>query len=258
MFNIKRFTEQFTILVRQNKNRHLLLLAVFVGIQLFGYVNYFTGNSHMEAGGFYTTANIFSAIIGIVACQDVFNRLRSTPSGIQYLMLPATITEKYAAAWLYSSLFALAMVQGTYFVVQTIGIGSGNLITGLGSSYGYPDAVDMLTVLQTALFTHAIFFFGSILFRKNPIIKTLGSYIGISFVVTLLFAWYAKLFLFGTHWTNDSNMVLGPNGVFEGSINGMPLQQLFEFIGVNVKWFMGALSLLLWSGAYLLLKNKQI
>lgn len=183
MFNINRFSEQFLILFRQNKNRHLLILGVFVVIQLFSYTNYFTSSNPDNIDGFYKTAVFFSIILCVMACQDVFNKLKNTPSGIQYLMTPATILEKYSAAWLYSSLFAFLAVQTTFFVVQFVGIGAGNLMTGMNSTYGLPDWSNIWNVFQMVMFTHSIFFFGSLLFRKSPIIKTLGSYIGIVFLL---------------------------------------------------------------------------
>jgi hypothetical protein len=246
------------ILIRQNKFRHLLILGVFVGIQLFGYVIYFTHITVGEPESFYKTAVIFSVILSIMACQDVFNKLRSTPSGIQYLMLPATITEKYAAAWLYSSLFTLLVVHATYFLVQFIGIGTGNLLTGMGLGFGFPGWTDVFNTVKTVLYTHSLFFFGSILFRKNPFLKTLGSYMGIVFVLTLLTAWIAKMVLFNPNSVNEGTFTLSSDTLFESSINGVPVKQIIEFIGVNITWFLGAVSVLLWGGAYLLLNKKQI
>lgn len=256
MFTIKRFSEQFLLLFRQNKNRHLLILGIFVVYQLFGFVNYFTNPNHSDVESFYKTAIFFSIILCIVACQDVFNYLRSTPSGIQYLMLPATIVEKYAAAWLYSSLFSFLVVQGTFYVVQFVSIGLGNLLTGMDSAYGMPYGFNLWDVFQAFMLTHSVFFFGSILFRKNPIIKTLVSYMGIAFVATLAFAWYAKHFLFNTELLQTSTFSITVGDSFGGNLNG--LQEFFTMLGMNIEWILGVIAVLLWSGSYLLLNKKQI
>lgn len=258
MFNIARFSEQFNILFRQNKNRHGLILGVFVGIQLFGYVNYFMEPNSQDLGGFFKTAIFLTIILSVMACQDVFNKLRNTPSGIQYLMTPATIIEKYLAAWLYSSLFVFLASQLTYVVVQLLGINLGNIITGINSGFGFPEWIDVWRVFLNVMFTHAVFFFGSILFRKNPIIKTMASYIGIVFVLTLIFAWFAKHYLIDSQWTGGDNLSINMNGSLGSTINGVPLQYYFEFIGVNIKWILGGIALLLWGGSYVLLNKKQI
>lgn len=258
MFSITRFSEQFMILFRQNKNRHGLILAIFVGIQLFGLVNHFSGSGNHDTEGFYKTAIFFNIILCVMACQDVFNKLRSTPSGIQYLMTPATITEKYSAAWLYSSLFVFAVAQLTYVVLQIIGVSAGNLLTGLDSSYGLPNWKNVWDVFQTVMFAHGVFFFGSLLFRKNPIIKTLGAYIGIVFILTLCFAWFAKNYLFETQVLGSDNLHVNMDVSLGSSINGIPIQHFIELIGLNIKWILGSIVVLLWGGSYWLLYKKQI
>jgi len=48
------------------------------------------------------------------------------------------------------------------------------------------------------------------------------------------------------------------NGSLGSSINGMPLQHFLEQIGMNIKWVLCGIALLLWSGSYILLHKKQI
>jgi hypothetical protein len=258
MFNIARFTEQFMILFRQNKNRHGLILGIYIIFQLFGYINFFAGNGNKDVESFYKFTTILTFILTVLSCQDVFNKLRNTPSGIQYLMTPATIVEKYSAAWLYSSLFIFATVQLTYFIVHFIGIGIGNTITGMGAGFNFPNWEDVRTVFLSVMFIHSIFFFGSLLFRKNPIIKTIGAYVGISFVLTLTFVWYAKHFLIDTQLIQSDSFNINMNGSLGSSINGMPIQHFIEMIGLNIKWIMSGIALLLWGGSYMLLNKKQI
>jgi hypothetical protein len=258
MFSIARFSEQFMILFRQNKNRHGLIFAIFIIFQLIGYANYFASNGGRDLENFYKFATFLTFIMSIMACQDVFNKLRNTASGIQYFMTPATILEKYLAAWLYSSLFAFVTTQLTYFVVHFIGINVGNAITGMSSELGFPVWQDILKVFLSVMFVHSVFFFGSLLFRKNPIIKTMGSYIAIMFLFTVTFAWYAKHYLLSTQLIDSNNMNINFNGSLGSSINGMPFQHFLEMIGLNIKWILSVIALLLWSGSYILLTKKQI
>ena len=258
MFNIARFSEQFMILFRQNKIRHGLILVIFIGIQLFSFLNNFTGNNR-DPESYYNMGVIITFILCIIACQDVFNKLRNTPSGIQYLMTPATILEKYSAAWLYSSLFIVIAAQLTYLGVQFIGISLGNLITGMNETFGFPEWKKVLSIFQAALFVHAIFFFGSLLFRKNPIVKTIGSYLAIVFFITIAFAWYAKHYLVYSTLLNSNSLInINMGGSFGSSINGMPIHHFLEINGINIKWILASIALLLWGGSYLLLNKKQI
>ncbi|HET9570662.1 MAG TPA: hypothetical protein VFP20_04570 [Bacteroidales bacterium] len=258
MFSIARFSEQFMILFRQNKNRHGLILLIFIGFQVFSLADYFTSSTQHDMGDFYKTAVFMTVILSVMACQDVFNKLRSTPSGIQYLMTPATILEKYSAAWLYSSLFAFTVAQLIYFGVQLVGIDLGNLITGMGSGFGFPDWKHVWNVFLTVMYLHSVFFFGSLFFRKNPIVKTLVSYIGIVLIFTMAFAWYAKHYLINAQLVQNHGFSINLNGSMDSSINGMPLQHVLEVIGLKIEWILGIVALLLWSGSYVLLNKKQI
>ena len=257
MFNIARFSEQFMILFRQNKNRHGLILGIFVAFQLFSFINFFFNDPQPDVHGFFKTAYFMTIVLCVVACQDVFNKLRHTPSGIQYLMIPATITEKYAAAWLYSSLFVFVSSMLTFWVMQIFGITVGNLITGMGVDYGMPGWEKVLDVFSTMMFTHSVFFFGSLLFRKNPIVKTAAIYMGTLFILAMIMAWMAKeyftqMVVYGGNSTHINVDAMG------STINGVDLNTFFSYIGMNIKWFLGGIMLLLWGGSYLLLNKKQI
>ncbi|MCX6308126.1 MAG: hypothetical protein NTY32_04560, partial [Bacteroidia bacterium] len=91
-----------------------------------------------------------------------------------------------------------------------------------------------------------------------PIIKTLGSYIGIVLLLSLSFAWFAKTYLINTAWNGTDQLSINMNGSLGSSINGVPLSRYLEFIGMNIKWILGGIALLLWSGSYALLNKKQI
>lgn len=258
MFNIARFSEQFNILFRQNKNRHGMILGIFIAFQLFSYISFFFIDPQPEVDGFFKTAYFLIIILCIVASQDVFNKLRNTPSGIQYLMTPATITEKYAAAWLYSSLFVFITSMLTFWVVQLFGISVGSLITGIETDYGMPTWKKVLEVFYTMMFTHSIFFFGSLLFRKNPIIKTAAAYMGIVFLLTLVTIWFAKEFFNQLVILGPENVNISINGAMTSSINGINPNTFLSYIGMNIEWILGGITLLLWGGSYLLLNKKQI
>jgi len=258
MFSIARFLEQFRILVRQNLNRHGLVLGIFVLLQMFVQVLYFNGFGGMNEHSFYKIAMFLNIILCVLACQDVFNRLRNTPSGIQYLMTPASITEKYAASWVYSALFVFVGVQCTFVVFQLIGISIGNLITGMGSGYGLPEWMDIWGIFKSVLLIHSIFFLGSLVFKKNPIIKTIATYMGINFLFSILFMIIAGLYIhsFKSNGPEDFQMMFGNH--FGNFGDNTPFNHFIEFIIKYIEWILGCLAVIFWAVSYRILIKKQI
>lgn len=258
MFSIARFSEQFRILVRQNLNRHGLVLGIFVLLQMFVQVLYFNGFGGMDEKSFYKIAMFLSIILCVLACQDVFNRLRNTPSGIQYLMTPASMTEKYAASWVYSALFIFLVVQSAFVVFQLIGMSIGNLITGMGSGYGIPEWIDIWDIFKAVLLTHSIFFLGSLVFKKNPIIKTIATYMGINFLFSLIFMIIAGIYFHNFKSNGPENFQIIFNNHFGNIGDGTPFTDFLEFIVKNIEWFLGCLTVIFWAVSYRILIKKQI
>lgn len=256
MFSIPRFSEQFRILVRQNLNRHILVLGIFVLLQLFLQVIDFIGFDIRDQT-FYKITTVLSVVICVLACQDVFNRLRNTPSGIQYLMTPASMTEKYAAAWVYSALFVFLATQISFVAIQLFGVSIGNLITGKDSGYGMPEWIDIWDIFKSVLFIHSFFFLGSLVFKKHPIIKSIATYMGLNFIFGIIIAIFAITYFHNLKSNSSEDLQNLFKNHFE-NLDDTPFIHFLEFIVNYIEWFLGVLTVIFWAVSYRILIKKQI
>jgi hypothetical protein len=132
-------------------------------------------------GNFFPILNI-SLFIGIVFTSSAFNFIHNRERAVQFLLLPASIEEKFLVKFLFSSL--------VYFICSIVLFLSASLIssvlkfalTGSSPVLSSLSNFNILNYLMPYIFFHSAFFFGSIFFKKNSFIKTL-----LSFLVFLIF-----------------------------------------------------------------------
>jgi len=109
MFSFKRFSEQFKIILMQNAQKQGMFLAVLSLVFIYSHFVMF-----QKGGGSLPLDFMFwgfvITVFTIVNSTNVFSALLRTDSGIHYYMTPASIGEKFAAAWLYSSIFTIAVL----------------------------------------------------------------------------------------------------------------------------------------------------
>jgi len=171
MFSFKRFAEQFKIISYQNAYRHGLFLLIFCLIFLLNHFKVFNGMI-LDDDNPFDNFGLFVTIAALINSLDVFGRLRWDKSGIYYLMVPATITEKYLAALIYSTIVTFVVYLAAYSLVHFLAITSYGLITGSGYPYHFPDISKLWDILKDLFFFQSLYFLGSVIFRKNPFGKT--------------------------------------------------------------------------------------
>lgn len=126
---------------------------------------------------------IFCLLLGLGMTSLSYNRETHPSSATFYLMLPATTGERFATRWILS--FALSFL-GQLLVLSVLAqVFSGlSLLLGRTSSFPLLPSRDFLwTCFKIFVPAHAIFFAGSIFYKKNPLIKTILSSIGYSAVL---------------------------------------------------------------------------
>jgi len=130
--------------------------------------------------------------VGIYLASNVFADLRQTDKGSYFLLIPASIEEKYFIRWLVSSLgfFLFAVVSSVLAIlisqifalfvqVQPVLELSEFLTTGL------------LSKLALFIFFHAIFFSGALWFKKHNFSKTILSVLA----VVALFIFFSTMII---------------------------------------------------------------
>lgn len=158
----------------------------------------------------------FLYISGIIYAARQFKVFSYTPSGMHYLLIPATHTEKLTSAILLSTFYYFAMVVVAYIIGNFTGTFLVNAIFDQGLAYEF-DFIQNRSAIQPFLmglnvvdsdniwrtlgvfgYTQSLFILGSLFFKQNPTIKTMLSIFVFSlslFVLqmTLLYNLYGTL-----------------------------------------------------------------
>ncbi len=113
---------------------------------------------------------------GSVSASLAFEDLHDRGRGIQFLMLPATVFEKWAAAFLQSFVLygglAFAAFSVANFLSVTAFCGQKGLPIPTEAMTEYLLPASLFTAFKTYLFVHAIYFLGSAWFKKSHWMNT--------------------------------------------------------------------------------------
>jgi hypothetical protein len=256
MFSYNRFSEQFKILLYQNYRRHGMILLIFVLYLLFIHYEFIetgtnAGDKLFNGFGFCVTlAALFHSI-------DAFGKLRTTNSGIYYLMVPATIFEKYLAALLYSSIVTFIVYLSTFCFVHLLTISVFNLFSPVDLAYAFPNLNTIWEILKDMFFFQSLYFFGSILFRKNPFAKTTLIIVGSIVLVSIISGLILKNSGFGAD-VNFSH-TYSFNGPMDGNfMDTFPMFDNFKLVIDTLIVGSWILPFLCWTAAFFRLKTVQI
>lgn len=253
MFSLKRFFEQFKILWMQNSQRIFLNMGIFSLILIFSnflVYNHYIDQISLEFWGFIIAFMTFSS------SANVFSSLQQTSSGIHYYMTPGTITEKYAAAWVYSSIFTIFVYSSTIILVFFATNYIGKAITGFNPELSIPSSETLWNGLLGILFYHSFFILGATVFKKNPLLKTLLCiillFIGIGVILSAILSSYMGGFeeMSAYQWNIELNDWSDLENLFM-SIDLETLENIAKMILISIP-------IILWTTAYFKLKTRQI
>jgi len=253
MFSIKRFFEQFKIIWMQNNQRIFLnigilsLLIIFINFLIF---NQYIDKFNFGFGGFII------AFMTFISSANVFSSLQQTSSGIHYYMTPATIAEKYAAAWFYSSFFTILVYSITVILIYIASVSVGNLFTDNDLNLNLPNTEMLWKGLLGILFYHSFFFLGATVFKKNPFLKTLLCIILFLMVFGVITKIIMIWFMGGIEDMNSYQWNLEINDISD--LEKLSKSFDLETIENIAKMTLTSIPVIFWVIAYFKLKTRQI
>jgi len=253
MFSIKRFFEQFKIIWMQNSQKVFLNIGILTLIIIF--INFMIFNQFIDKFSF-GLGGVIIAFMTYISSANVFSSLQQTSSGIHYFMTPATITEKYAAAWFYSSFFTIFVYSITVFLIYIFSISVGNLFTDFHLSLNLPNTELLWSGLLGILFYHSFFFLGATVFKKNPFLKTLLCIILFLMVLGVITKITMVWFIGGIEGMNSYqwNLEINDFSDFDKLSKSFDLET-YENIA---KMTLTSIPVIFWVIAYFKLKTRQI
>ncbi|MBP1676918.1 MAG: hypothetical protein H6Q20_1477 [Bacteroidetes bacterium] len=144
---------------------------------------------------------LYIFIAGFIFAARSFRAFTYTPTGMHYLLLPATHFEKLLTAIILSTFYFLAAILVTYAIGNPIGTYLGNLILGYDNTVYYGlfnlGTTETLNMLVGFITVQAIFILGSVYFKRNAVGKTILVLIALMFVAVLAEVLFVKI-IFGT------------------------------------------------------------
>ena len=229
--NISRLTLLIKRYFIENKQREL----TFWGITTLVFML-------MHQGG---SVYMYLFISGFIFAARTFKSFSYTPSGMHYLLIPATHLEKLIVAILLSIVYYFSMILVTYTIGTYVGINLGNLIFqtnnpvyfelfSIGNGLNSWNSVDvsqtsLLNVFLGFTVIQSVFILGSVYFKRNAVGKTFLSIAAIGIVLGLIEMLMLKL-TFGSYNFNEEMIRLsitsGQNSFHGFEIAGKVLQYL--------------------------------
>jgi hypothetical protein len=147
----------------------IITAALIVCVQL---VHGFTGYYYVKKYGF-DPLNIFLFPGGYLLTAFAFKSLHNTYSATTYLMLPASIMEKYLSRYLLTSLGFMVGVTFLSSVSDLVGREITEMIYGEKFTKFYPFHSEYGSYFLLYLISQAVVFWCAVYFRKHTIIKIL-------------------------------------------------------------------------------------
>lgn len=193
--------------IRESWQTMLLSWTSLVGIlaiaSLFqGYsCQFYAGDSFADiiSGGMVPFVILTLYVFSAVAACAVFKRMRNMSMRLQSLMLPASQTEKFAAAWIIAvpgffisfvaALYASQLIAAAIFPILRTTDLSYPLINWIAYGADHFSGAEWTSTILGLLFFQSFFLLGGIVWAKSPIIKTFAMLIAIGFIYSLCSIW---------------------------------------------------------------------
>jgi len=261
ILDINRLGLLFKRYFTENKQREL----TFWGITIFVFtLMHIAGSSRKSI-----SVEMFLFISGFIFAARTFKIFNFTPSGMHYLLIPATHFEKLTTAIILSTFYYFAMILVTYIIGNVLGTILGNLLFDLHNPiqfalfqapgyYGtnpiyqtsYNPGTRLLNLFVVFAGIQAVFMLGSIYFKGNSVGKTFLAIIAISIVFGLIELFLLRI-TFGTYHLNGQMINFNLN-YSSGHMLG---SQIAKVLGSTFKY---ALIPFFWVVTYFRLTEKEV
>jgi hypothetical protein len=215
MNNIKGFSlKRFFLMIRNTLflERSIILIS---SAAIGGIVILLSINSAMTSpdSSFYPTFYLVILYIGgLMLTEYVFKGLHDETKGAAWLVLPASIFEKFTSQLVLTTAVFSAGVMTLFFLISLISEGIMHLLIGSGHGLFNPFSEKILWDTLVYFIIQSIFLLGALYFKRSSTMKTILSlciYFFIFIIVTgisvkILYSGFLKDFLLNLFNKNDA------------------------------------------------------
>ena len=285
-FNIKRFTRLAAYDVRINYKKYLIALAIgFVGICLLSYYFYTTRtfssilffdenrqpyksieeglvgkNFQVTMYQFHTIFNLILIFIYSIFVGMSFSALSGKKSAMNYLMLPASVFEKYLYEFFIRIIIGYILFLLIFYCAANISLG----VYELHLNTKYADIVEKYqSHIQVGAFSYKNLIMNEF-FNRTP--DHIRSVIIVTIVFTSIYLCGFALILFFKRFAFFKTVVSVTSAVLLATIGVITLGRVLDNKGISLSWFrydwwllslsISATIFFLFSGYYKLKKRR--
>lgn len=265
VFNLQRFTLLVNRNWTDNKKRYTLSILAFIGLLFLWYLFILMVNNTKKFEVEFQAGVYFFCLFlgGAIFASQFFRDLGTKPKGINYLMTPASILEKFLCSLLYGIVMLFIVLTLAFYFVDVIMISLANMINQSVDN-GLPRSkVSNVFVLDEQnkdlsiylffafLAIQSFFLLGSVYFKNYSFIKTAITF----FILIIVFVFLESYF--------QGNILRGGfiNHISEYRVFGEPdkIVKLPSWLsGVTFGLLKYALPSIFWCTTYFRLKEKEI
>ena len=255
IFNFNRFIQLFIRHTLVHYRTYLMSFVVLMGVLALtmGYV-FYLNKGYINSNAQFVYFVTFLLLGGSIFTSVIFSELNDKCKAIPYLMLPASVFEKFLLSWIYSFvIFQLVYIIGFYLIDYLLLAFSERINPPVPlSNSNQQEALPYALTFLAFMVLHSLTFFGAVFFKKLHFIKT----------------GFALFILLG--------LLVLANSFFLESLTGAELSVAIPFQGIefiqgeahyyipsvdqgNMYYYlMAGLALLLWLGTYFKLKEQEV
>jgi len=202
---------------------------------------------------------LFSLILivgGVRFAARIFHEIHHPSGGMHFLHIPASRLEKF----LFNGVTTLLLYPAVCLLLSFGGTLFGNLLAPIMPSFFNYPTIDLSVLIPKHniweiatqfLLLHAIFFLGSLIFKKHPTTKTFLSIIVFGFAVMVVELILIKIFLGGVSTSSEIALNLKMENLF----GIMTSSALLTFVNILVTAFV---LFYLYIVSYFKFKEKQV
>ncbi len=265
VFNLQRFT----LLVKRNwadnKKRYVLSIIAFIGLLFLWFMFIQMVDKRRVYNDVFQRQTYFFCLFfgGAIYASQFFRDLGSKPKGINYLMAPASILEKFLNGLLYSIVLLFIVLTLVFYFVDVTMI---YIFNKINVSMGYASSRSnvanvfivkehnkniVLYLLLAFVSIQSFFLLGSVYFKRYSFIKTIIALFILFFLFISWMGYFHSKIVPGNFTDGFSKYEVYTNHIIQLEVPVWFSDVLFNLLKYGVP-------LVLWYATYFRLKEKEI
>ena len=228
-------------------------LALLAAYLLYYIIHAIFGNVPINYPDRLKTAILFVMIISFIAPFKLYGDTNDSKLGISYIMLPASVFEKFLSMLLYVVPFTTILFAASIFGLDAL-LSFIPISNGFEGTFFNADVFSGTNIefFLSIMLMQSIFFFGNVYFQKHKISKTIFLFISIHIVIMIILIVLFYLFGLNNISFEDARLLINGKEVDDSFSEVLKvLVEIFKYL------YMIALPVGLYIASYFKIKTQK-